>query len=177
MSTLVFDETAPPPLTLPEAKGRQVGQWHVDNVVDHRATLRFVPNRTYSIIDQAHSHNHGGTADTLNGTYGRFGILGLEDFTAVGTIHCGVGIHAGRADQGGADQGGADHATMGCIRTSDEAMAAIVVHILGVPIVSITVPGNHDQHNWHPRCRGDHHYPRRPTHRAGHGAFPNTPLT
>ena len=151
MSTLVFDGTSHT-LTLFDARGQQVDQWHANNVVDHRATLRFVPNRSYTTADPAQPHRHGGSADTLNGSYGRFGIIRLQDFTADGTTHSGVGVHSGRADKGGAD-----HPTMGCIRTTDEAMQAIVGHIVGDPLTSITVQNNHVQPNVWRHVRGDHH--------------------
>lgn len=164
MSTLVFDGTSHT-LTLLDSKGAQVGQWHANNVVDSHATLRFVPNGTYSIIDQAHPHRHGGSADTLNGPYGRFGIIRMRDFSVAGKVHSGVGVHSGRADRGGAD-----HATMGCIRTTDAAMKAISEHIKSDHLLSITVRGNHDQHNRSPKRRGDHHKHRGHARPANHGS-------
>jgi hypothetical protein len=161
MSTLVFDGAAHT-LTLLDSAGQQVGQWHANNVVDHRATLRFVPNRTYHIIDPTHPHRHGGEADTLDGAYGRFGIIRLAPFNAHGHAHSGVGVHSGRANRGGAD-----HATMGCIRTTDEAMEAIVRHMRVDPLHSITVRNNHVQHNRHPHHPADHH--------QGHRRHPQTP--
>jgi hypothetical protein len=168
---MVFDGTAHT-LTLFDAQNNQVGQWHANNVVDHRATLRFVPDQTYQIIDPVHPHRHGGDEDTLNGAYGRFGIIRLRDFTLDGRVHSGVGIHSGRANRGGAD-----HATMGCIRTTDEAMDAIRQHILNDPLLSITVRHNHDQHNRHPRHPGDHHHPRHHTQPSHQGHPGNTPMT
>jgi hypothetical protein len=168
MSTLVFNGNNHT-LTLFDAKGAQVGQpWHANNVVDSHATLRFVPNQTYNIIDGAHPHRHGGSEDTLNGAYGRFGILRLQDFSVAGKLHSGVGVHSGRADKNGAD-----HPTMGCIRTSDEAMKAIVGYIKSDPLRSITVQGNHDQHNHHSKHRGDHHKPAQ----NAKPAVRNTPMT
>jgi hypothetical protein len=161
MATIVFDGDTHT-LTLFDAQNKQVGQWHANNVVDHRATLRFVPNGFYPLIDQTHPHRHGGDADTLNGPYGRFGILRLQDFTADDYMHRGVGIHAGRADRGGAD-----HATRGCIRTTDAAMEAITRHIRTDPLLSLSVQNNREQHNSRPQHPGDHHqqqHHRRHTH-------------
>src|ERR1700736_5818938 len=144
MSTLVFDGTAHT-LTLYDGQHQQVGQWHANNVVDHHATLRHVPNQEFQMVDQAHPHRHGGNEDTLNGAYGRFGILRLQDFNANNHAHSGVGVHSGRANRGGAD-----HATMGCIRTTDAAMEAITQYITNDPVRSITVQNNHDQYNAQP---------------------------
>jgi hypothetical protein len=139
MSTLVFDGNTHT-LQLRSGTGQLVGEWHANNVVDRRATLRFVPNRTFNIIDSAHPYRHGNGNDTINGAYGRFGILRLQDFTVDGVQHEGVGVHSGRADRGAAD-----HPTMGCIRTTDEAMQAITQHIQGDPLLTITVQNNRQQ--------------------------------
>jgi hypothetical protein len=172
MSTLVFDGDNHT-VTLFDAQNNQVGQWHANNVVDSRATLRFVPNRNYQIIDQTHSHRHNNGQDTRNGAYGRFGIVRLQEFTVDGQTHDGVGVHSGRENQGGAD-----HATMGCIRTTDEAMEAITQHMLDDPLTSITVQNNHEQHNRRPRQQGDHHPNRRRRHPAQPQGQPrNTPMT
>jgi hypothetical protein len=161
MSTLVFDGGAHT-LTLFDASGHQVGQWHANNVVDSKIkNLRFLPNRAYTIIDPAHPHKHGGSSDTLNGAFGRFGIIRLQAFTVSGVQHDGVGVHSGRANKGGAD-----HATHGCVRTTDAAMAAITAHMLTDPLVTLTVQGNHDQHNKSPHHPGDHHHAH---HAASHG--------
>jgi len=169
MSTLVFDGFSHT-LTLYDKHHKEVGQWHANNIVDHRATLKFVPNRIYPIIDRLHPHRHGGSDDTLNGPFGRFGIIRLHPFTAEGHLHEGVGIHSGRADKHGAD-----HPTMGCIRTTDKAMAAIVCQIQKDPLHSITVRHNHDQHNKHHGHQGDHHHPGhtiQPAHQSGPGSIP-----
>jgi hypothetical protein len=179
MSTLVFDGLAHT-LTLFNSQNRQVGQWHANNVVDHRATMRFVPNGSHAIIDQTRPHTHGDDSDTLNGAYGRFGIIRMEEFTANNQSHTGVGIHSGRANRGGAD-----HATMGCIRTTDEAMEAISRQMRNDPITSITVEHNHDQHNRYPLHHGDHHHRHhhhrqhtQPAPQGSPGGTPgNTPMT
>lgn len=158
MSTLVFDGTSHT-LTLRDSRGNNVGHWHANNVVDRRATLRYVPNRTFTIIDRSAPHRHNAHEDSLNGPYGRFGIIRLHQFAVDGRNHSGVGVHSGRAATGGAD-----HATMGCIRTTDAAMHAISGHISGDPLTEITVQNNRDQHVRHPQHGGDHHEPIRHTH-------------
>ena len=163
MSTLVFDGTAHT-LTLYDSKNASVGHWHANNVVDHKATLRFVPNRDYRIIDQVCPHRHGGNEDTLDGAYGRFGILRLEPFLAAGHHHDGVGVHSGRANKGAAD-----HATMGCIRTTDAAILAITQYIPSDPLTTITVQNNHDQVNNHVHRKGDsHHHAKTPAAKHAH---------
>jgi hypothetical protein len=162
MSTLAFDGSTHT-LTLYDNRKHQVGQWHANNVVDHRATLRFLPNRTYKTIDPKKPHTHNDKhVDSLNGKYGRFGIIRLKHFNAEGRRHDGVGIHSGRADKGGAD-----YPTMGCIRTTDEAMEAITQHMKNDPIAYITVQNNHDQHNNRRHHPGDHHQ-----HRHHQGGTP-----
>jgi hypothetical protein len=154
MSSLSFngnDQT----ITLFDAQGNQLGAWPANNVVDRTATMRFVPNQDYDIVDRNAPHTHGGEADTPNGPYGSFGIIRFEGFWADGVHHDGVGLHSGRADRGGAD-----HATMGCIRTSDGAMQAISQHIATDPLTTITVHGNHVQQNRHPQHPADHHHNR-----------------
>jgi L,D-transpeptidase-like protein len=152
MATVVFDGGRHT-LTLLDSNNRQVGQWRANNVVDHRATLRFIPNGTYHIIDPFWSHRHGGAADTPEGPYGSYGIIRLQQFAADGHVHSGVGIHAGRAGRGGPD-----HATMGCIRTTEAAMQGINQHIQTDALLMIQVRFNHVQHNPHPQHPGDHHH-------------------
>jgi hypothetical protein len=159
MSRLVFDGTSHT-LTLFDSHNQQVGQWPANNLVDHRCTLKFLPNRTYVMKDNAHPHRHKGDADTLNGKFGRFGILRLEDFNGPdGKVHQGVGVHAGRANKGAQN-----HATEGCVRTTDAAMEAIVKFIQKDPLTTITVQHNHDQHNPHPSQHGDGHHQTQPSH-------------
>jgi lysozyme family protein len=175
MSTLVFDGTAHT-LTLLDAQHKKVGHWHANNRVDSRATFHFVPNRTYRIIDPSHPFRHGPPADTLNGPYGRFGIIRLQHFTAEGHGHDGVGVHSGRANKGGPD-----HATMGCIRTTDEAMEAIVKHMRHDPIHSITVEHNHRQGQVLPHKGDQHHHvdplpePPKHPHEKHHKAHDSAP--
>lgn len=161
MSTLVFDG-ANRTLTLLNSSDQPVGQWYANNIVDSLATIRFVPNRTYIIVDQNHTHRHSGSADTRNGAYGTFGIIRMQTFASEGQLHSGVGVHAGRANQGGPD-----HATMGCIRTSESAMEAITRHMRTDPLRSISVVNNRVQVNRSPHHLADHH-DRRATQNDNH---------
>ena len=154
MSSLVFDGAAHT-LTLFDAQNSQVGQWYANNIVDHRATFRFVPNRTYHFLDHAHPRRHHDERDTLNGGYGRFGIYRLQPFRANGHTHAGVGVHSGRLNRGGPD-----HPTMGCIRTMDAALGTLVELTPGDPLQTLTVQNNHKQPNVHPYFRPDDHDPK-----------------
>jgi len=61
-------------------------------------------------------------ADGVNGAYGSHGIL---IFRVPGRT--GMGIHSGRATTpDGLGRVGPQHCTLGCIRTTDEAMAALI---------------------------------------------------
>jgi hypothetical protein len=159
MSQLVFDGTAHT-LTLFASDGSQVGgPWAANNVVDRKATLRFVPNRTYSILDRTHPFKHGGSKDkkgvvedSTNGAYGPYGIIRLRPFIVNKVLHQGVGIHSGRANKGAEN-----HPTMGCIRTTDAAMLAISRTMGSDPLTTIVVKNNHDQHNTQPNQGGDQH--------------------
>ena len=151
MAFLIFDG-AKHNLTLLDSKAGQMGQWPANNIVDHRATLRFVPNRVHALIDRAHPHKHSGGVDTTNGTYGPAGIIRLHPFSADGTTHSGVGVHSGRKSQGGHN-----HPTMGCIRTTDEAMTVIAHHMLTDQLTHILVFNNHLQQKVHRHARADSH--------------------
>jgi hypothetical protein len=153
VSTLVFDGTAHT-LTFFDTQGNQVGQWPANNLVDHGYVvnhhgLPFIPNDSYTIEDQDAPHTHGrnNPDDSLNGAYGRFGIIRLDPFSVNGRRHAGVAVHSGRADAGAEN-----HATHGCIRTTDEAMGVITRLMRNDPLESITVQNNHDQHH-RPRHR------------------------
>jgi hypothetical protein len=161
MSQLVFDGTDHT-LTLLAKDGRQAGgPWPANNVVDRRATLRFVPNRTYSILDRTQPFTHGSCTDrkgmvedSTDGAYGPYGIIRFRPFIVTKVLHQGVGIHSGRANKGAQD-----YPTMGCIRTTDQAMSEITRYMGGDPLTSITVKNNHDQLNTQPNDRGDQHLP------------------
>lgn len=158
MSTLLFDG-ALHQLTLFDSSGKAVGRWDANNIVDHRATLRFVPNGTHRLVDTHRPHKHAASEDSIDGAYGRFGIIRLQDFSVAGIVHSGVGIHAGRANREGPN-----HATMGCIRTTDAAMEFITGFIANDPVTRIDIQSNRVQHNPTPHYRGDHHHPHRQFH-------------
>ena len=80
--------------------------------------------------------------DSPDGAYGSYGI---HVFQVPGAE--GVGVHSGREnvpDQLG--RSGVDHATKGCIRTTDEGVAAINGAIsAGDPVTHITVRNNRQE--------------------------------
>ncbi|MDE1150606.1 MAG: hypothetical protein PW843_28995 [Azospirillaceae bacterium] len=115
MSKLQFDGQAHQ-ITLVNAAGTSVGTWAAYNNVDSHATIRHVQNGTYIILDTRAPHPHAASA---NGPYGLHGII---RFNVPG--HPGIGVHSGRA--AARHLPGPEHPTMGCIRTSDEAMGSIV---------------------------------------------------
>lgn len=112
--------------------GETVGTWVAYNNVDSRATLTHIQNGSFAVTDRRLPHRH--TADA-NGSYGLHGII---KFAVPG--HPGIGVHSGRAAARHAP--GPAHATMGCIRTSDEAMQAIAVAMGRNPLTTIEVVAN-----------------------------------
>jgi hypothetical protein len=149
---LVFDAQAHT-ITLYTNDGQKAGTWHASNNV--ASTAKFnngekttpLPNGTYGMADRSSPHMHGNQkdgngdghlADSPKGEYGKDGIFRL-DKSAVNPDG-GVGVHADR--EGVADgrgQTGADHITMGCVRTTGEAMDAISTTAKSDPLKSITV--------------------------------------
>ncbi|MEX3958797.1 hypothetical protein [Trinickia sp. EG282A] len=114
MSKLKFDGVAHQ-ITLIDSSGNTVGTWAAYNNVDSHATIRHILNGTYSVQDRTVPHRHVASA---NGPYGLHGII---RFNVPG--HPGIGVHSGRANA--RHLPGPQHPTMGCIRTSDDAMSAI----------------------------------------------------
>jgi hypothetical protein len=84
---------------------------------------------------------HGGTKDTADGEYGTSGIFRAKDFKdSTGTTREEMGVHAGREnDEDGLKRSGPEHATFGCIRTTEDAMKAIVETAAVDPLRTITV--------------------------------------
>lgn len=138
MSSLLFNG-ATHQIHLYDNDEKLVDSWTAYNNVDRRATLTHLANRSYTVQDRSVPHHH--TPDA-NGAYGLHGII---RFAVPG--HSGVGVHSGRANA--VHQPGPAHATMGCIRTTDEAMAAIAAHIRTAPLSTIRV-----EHNSAPHARG-----------------------
>jgi hypothetical protein len=74
-------------------------------------------------------------ADGPNGAYGSYGAL---IFSVPG--RSGLGIHSGRVDAlDGLGRCGVLHCTEGCIRTTDQAMAALVALQASDPVESVSV--------------------------------------
>ncbi len=111
---------------------RYGGTSHQITFVDRHATLQHLPNGTFAFADTFRPHPHPANP---NGRYGSYGIL---RFNMSG--HLGIGVHSGRADA--AHQPGPPHATMGCIRTTDDAMAGISAAIRNDPLTTIEIRGN-----------------------------------
>ncbi|MEO7578912.1 MAG: hypothetical protein ABIT83_14990 [Massilia sp.] len=131
MSTLLFDGIQHK-LSLIGNDGETVGEWIAYNNVDRHATISHLANHTYPIQDRSAPRRHVARA---NGPYGLHGII---RFHVLG--HPGIGVHSGRADAKYAP--GPAHATMGCIRTSDQAMSAIIDHMRTSPLSTISVVNN-----------------------------------
>lgn len=131
MSKLKFDGTSHQ-ISLVNSAGATVGTWAAYNNVDSHATIRHVNNGSYSVQDQTAAHPHSPNA---NGPYGSYGIV---RFNVPG--HPGIGVHSGRADA--THLPGPQHPTMGCIRTSDDAMQAITNTMRTDALTSVEVTNN-----------------------------------
>lgn len=131
MSRLVFDGAAHQ-LTLLSGDDSVIGTWSAYNNVDSHATIRHVQNGTYQIQDRSTPHFHASNPD---GPYGSFGII---RFNVPG--HPGIGVHSGRAHA--RYHPGPQHATMGCIRTTDEAMQKIKTSMAISSLSTIEVRNN-----------------------------------
>ncbi|HEX7517661.1 MAG TPA: L,D-transpeptidase family protein [Chthoniobacterales bacterium] len=141
MSEITFDGQTHT-LTLRDRSGHVVGTWAANNRTDNRATLPFVPNRDYAVQDSVAPNRHG-AEDTANGEYGTQGIV---RFNVPG--HDGIGIHAGRQitpDRTPERGIGPDHVTMGCIRTTEDALTAIANTMRADPVTTVRVVNNRNQ--------------------------------
>jgi uncharacterized protein RhaS with RHS repeats len=111
--------------------GTIVNTFPTGNNVDRRAPAGQAPAGTFG-----YTHYNRHLESSADGAYGSYGIY-VFDFPN----GRGIGIHSGRegvAD--GAGRSGVNHATMGCIRTTDEGMKFIKgIHDGGDLIESITV--------------------------------------
>lgn len=154
MSRLIFDGSAHV-IVLIADDGATVGRWTAFNNVDSHATLTHLPNAVYMVQDRTAPRHHVASA---NGPYGLYGIV---RFNVVG--HAGVGIHSGRAAARHAP--GPAHATMGCIRTTDEAMQMISSFMLTSPLTTVEVKNNSAAVARSASRRGRH----RQMHTHGHG--------
>lgn len=132
MSKLLFDGLTHQ-ISLIGNDGVSLGTWPAYNNVDGHATLTHVQNRIYTVLDRAAPRRHVANA---NGPYGLYGIV---RFNVPG--HPGIGVHSGRANA--RHLPGPAHPTMGCIRTTDEAMRKIAALIGTAPLTTIEVTNNH----------------------------------
>ncbi|EHN8905995.1 hypothetical protein L8P92_14400 [Enterobacter asburiae] len=132
MARLTFDGCAHT-LSLLGSDGSIVDKWTAYNNVDRRATFKHISNGTYQIQDKSKPHLHPG--DSEDGSYGTYGII---RFSYPG--HPGVGVHSGQAHS--PYKPGPEHPTMGCIRTTDEAMKKIKEHMAKSSLSTITVSNN-----------------------------------
>jgi RHS repeat-associated protein len=147
LSSLTFDKTTHT-LTLYSKDGKILGKWDAYNNVDHRAKGDLPKNGVgvgvYNFVDTdiKAPHKHGDAVDkngipvdSKNGEYGENGIFRIEEFTdPEGDTHTDIGVHAGREDKGGPM-----HPTMGCIRTTGDAMDEIVETAKDDPLTTLTV--------------------------------------
>jgi len=131
MSKLIFDGQLHQ-LSFVDKAGRTAGTWAAYNNVDSHATINHLANEVYVIQDRTVPHSH--TADA-NGPYGLYGII---RFNVPG--HPGIGVHSGRANA--RHLPGPQHPTMGCIRTTDQAMSAIRGLMKQDPLKTIEVRNN-----------------------------------
>ncbi|HGY3714683.1 TPA: L,D-transpeptidase family protein [Citrobacter gillenii] len=131
MSRLSFDG-ATHILSLLTDNGSLINSWSAYNNVDSHATLRHVNNGIYQIQDRSAPHPH--TANP-NGPYGSYGII---RFNVPG--HPGIGVHSGRANA--RHLPGPAHPTMGCVRTTDEAMRTLKEHMASHPLSTIEILNN-----------------------------------
>lgn len=131
MTRLVFDGDKHE-LSLMGNDDAVIGTWSAYNNVDSHATIKHVQNGTYTIQDKSKPHYH---AADPNGPYGSYGII---RFNVAG--HPGIGVHSGRASA--KYKPGPQHATMGCIRTTDEAMEKIKTSMATSSLSTIEVRNN-----------------------------------
>lgn len=131
MSKLIFNGMTHQ-ISLLGDDGKAVGTWAAYNNVDSHATLTHLTNQTYIVQDRTAPHHHHASA---NGPYGLHGII---RFNVAG--HPGIGVHSGRANAKRLP--GPAHPTMGCIRTTDEAMQIISASIKAAPLTTVEVTNN-----------------------------------
>lgn len=131
MAKLIFNGSAHQ-ISLVSDTGEVLGVWAAYNNVDRHATLTHVRNGSYSVTDRLAPRRHAADA---NGPYGSHGIIRFEV-----PGHPGIGVHSGRATARNVP--GPAHPTMGCIRTSDEAMLSIAATMNGNPLTRIEIVEN-----------------------------------
>ena len=128
MSTLQFRREANE-LTLLRADGMTIGTWDAANNVDSHSDGIW----PYGEFDFNRYKTH--PDDAANSSYGSHGIF---VFTVPGRD--GMGVHSGRERiHDGLGREGFLHCTMGCVRTTDEAMAQLVLTHRTDPIATIDI--------------------------------------
>jgi hypothetical protein len=129
-------------ITLFDKNNKLVGQWEAYNNVDrgyvkNEHGLAHLPNKTYVMINRSAPKKH--PESNHWGAYGPYGIFQFKVDN-----HPGIGVHSGRAIP--YRVAGPPHATDGCIRTTDDAMKAIVDLAKSDHIETISVYNNSTQH-------------------------------
>jgi hypothetical protein len=146
MSDLIYDH-ASKRILLRDREGITVGTWPANNNVDSHVGLASLPNGVYQIKDSDRPHTHKG--DSSNGGYGPAGIVRLADSHFNKLPHTGVGVHSGRKHvKDGAGRSGVDHATLLCVRTTDEAMSMIRATMLHDPLKTLLVEKSGVRHGF-----------------------------
>jgi len=128
-------------IALYSGEGVLIGAWPAGNNVDS-SSQGVWPEGVYTMLDQDAAHLHGEDGgDTRDGPYGTQGIFRAESFMdSDGDWRSGMGVHAGREnDEDGLGRSGVEYATMGCIRTTEEAMEIIAETAPVDPIETIEV--------------------------------------
>lgn len=132
MSTLLFTKAAAQISLVDRAGSVLAGPFVAYNNVDSTSRGPWPPG-TYRYIGHI---QHTDMTDP-EGAYGDYGIL---IFDVPG--RSGMGVHSGRRDvPDGLGQIGPKHCTMGCIRTTDEALAAFLLAASTDAFENITVVG------------------------------------
>jgi RHS repeat-associated protein len=126
--------------------GTLIGTWDANNNVVSDASIGRLQDGVYEFENKRAPTRHAD--DGPNSAYGSDGIFQLKniwgpDWQAAGEnreshgLHIGVGLHSGRADKNGVD-----HPTLGCVRTTDDAMAKIVEVAPTDPLTTLTIVNN-----------------------------------
>lgn len=149
MSYVTFDGHAHT-ITLIDQFFNVVGTWPANNRTANDATLHFVPNGWYSVQDKHRPYRHGSATSPFRGiavkedsVNGEYGVRGIIHFNV--PPHTGVGVHAGRRnvrDISSRRGKGPNFVTLGCIRTTDEAMAVIAEMMKSDPLYWVHVVYN-----------------------------------
>ena len=128
MSTLQFDRQGNT-LTLIPASGAEIHTWDAANFVDS-SSEGIWPDGQYGF-----SYYKTHPDDAPDSAYGSYGIF---IFDVPGRD--AMGVHSGRRNiRDGAGRIGFRHCTMGCVRTTDEAMAQLIATHQVDPITTIDI--------------------------------------